>query len=83
MWTAFCDSRRGWTMSKDRFVLAPIKSPYSDNRNGEVVRIPKDEYNLLIDMKNESSMSKAQIVAKAIRFAYEHLEYGYEKEDEE
>lgn len=70
-------------MASDKFVLAPIKSNYSTSRNGEVVRIPTEEYNMLIDMKNESSMSKGQIVAKAIRFAYEHLEYGYDEGEEE
>lgn len=83
MRTAICNSRRGRFMSKDRFILAPIKRSYTDNKKGEVVRCPKDEYNLLVDMANESSMSMSQIVAKAIRFAYEHLEYGYEKEDDE
>ena len=67
-------------MSKDRFVLTPLESSYTNNRNGEVVRIPREEYNLLIDMKNESSESKSQIVAKAIRFAYEHLEYGFKRD---
>lgn len=70
-------------MSKDRFVLAPIKRSYTDNKKGETVRCPKDAYNTLVDMANESSMSMSQIVGKAIMFAYEHLEYGYEKEDEE
>lgn len=70
-------------MAKDRFVLAPIKREYTDNKKGETVRVSKDAYNTLVDMANESSMSMSQIVSKAIMFAYERLEYGYEKEDEE
>ena len=70
-------------MAKDRFVLAPIKREYTDNKKGETVRVSKDAYNTLVDMSNESSMSMSQIVSKAIMFAYERLEYGYEKEDEE
>lgn len=69
-------------MAKDRFVLAPIKREYTDNKKGETVRVSKDAYNTLVDMANESSMSMSQIVSKAILFAFEHLEYGYETEDE-
>ena len=70
-------------MSKDKFVLAPLKRQYTDNKKGETVHISKDAYNTAVDMANESSMSMSQIVSKAIMFAYEHLEYGYEKEEEE
>ena len=83
MRTAVCVGRRGWFMSKDRFVLAPLKREYTDNKKGETVRVSKDAYNTAVDMANDSSMSLSQIVSKAIIFAYEHLEYGYEKEDEE
>lgn len=70
-------------MSKDKFLLAPIKREYTDNKKGETVRVSKDAYNTLVDMANESVMSLSQIASKAIMFAYEHLEYGYEKEEEE
>ena len=70
-------------MSRDKFVLAPIKRPYTDNKKGETVRVSKTAYNTAVDMANESSMSMSQIVSKAIMFAYEHLEYGYENEEEE
>ena len=70
-------------MAKDKFILTPIKRGYTDNKKGEVVRVSKDAYNTAVDMTNESSMSMSQIVSKAIMFAYEHLEYGYEKEEEE
>lgn len=70
-------------MAKDRFVLAPIKREYTDNKKGETVRVSKDAYNTLVDMANESTMSMSQIASKAIMFAFEHLEYGYEKEEEE
>ena len=68
---------------KDRFILAPIKREYTNNPKGEVVRVSKDAYNSLVDMANESSMSMSQIVSKAIMFAYDHLEYGFEKEEDE
>lgn len=70
-------------MAKDKFILAPIKREYTDNKKGETVRVSKDAYNTLVDMANESSMSMSQIVSKAILFAHERLEYGYEKEDDE
>lgn len=70
-------------MAKDKFILTPIKREYTDNKKGEVVRVSKDSYNTAVDMANESSMSMSQIVSKAIMFAYEHLEYGYEKEEDE
>ena len=70
-------------MAKDKFILTPIKREYTDNKKGEVVRVSKDAYNTAVDMANESSMSMSQIVSKAIMFAYEHLEYGYEKEEDE
>ena len=70
-------------MANGKFILAPIKREYTENKKGETVRVSKDSYNTLVDMANESSMSMSQIVSKAIMFAYEHLEYGYEKEDEE
>ena len=68
-------------MSKDKFVLAPLKREYTDNKKGETVRVSKDAYNTLVDMANESSMSMSQVVSKAIMFAYEHLEYGYEEKE--
>lgn len=67
----------------DKFILAPIKRPYTENKKGETVRVHKDAYNTLVDMTNESTMSMSQIVSKAIMFAYEHLEYGFEKGEEE
>ena len=71
-------------MAKDKFILAPIKRQYTENKKGETVRCPKDAYNTLVDMANESSMSLSQIVGQAIMFAYEHLEYGFmEKEEKE
>lgn len=70
-------------MAKDKFILAPIKRTYTENKKGETVRVSKDAYNTLVDMANESTMSMSQIASKAIMFAYEHLEYGYEKEEEE
>ena len=70
-------------MSRDKFVLAPLKREYTDNKKGETVRVSKDAYNTAVDMANDSSMSLSQVVSKAIMFAYEHLEYGYEKEEEE
>lgn len=69
-------------MANGKFILAPIKRPYTDNKKGETVRVSKDAYNTLVDMANESSMSMSQIVSKAIMFAYENLEYGYEKEED-
>lgn len=68
-------------MAKDRFVLEPIKRGYTDNKHGETVRVSMKAYNTLVDMANESTMSMSQIVSKAIMFAYEHLEYGYEMEE--
>ena len=66
-------------MANDRFVLAPLRRPYTDNKKGETVRVSKEAYNTLVDMANESSMSMSQIVSKAIMFSYDHLEYGFEK----
>ncbi len=66
-------------MANDRFVLAPLQRPYTDNKKGETVRVSKEAYNTLVDMANESSMSMSQIVSKAIMFSYDHLEYGFEK----
>lgn len=70
-------------MGKNRFVLEPIKRQHTENKKGETVRVSKDAYNILVDMANESVMSMSQVASKAIIFAFEHLEYGYEKEDEE
>ena len=41
-------------MSKDRFILAPIKREYTENKKGETVRVSKDAYNTAVDMANES-----------------------------
>lgn len=70
-------------MAQEKFVLTPLKRTYTENKKGETVRVSKDAYNTLVDMANESTMSMSQIASKAIMFAYEHLEYGYEKEEEE
>lgn len=70
-------------MVQEKFVLTPLKRTYTENKKGETVRVSKDAYNTLVDMANESTMSMSQIASKAIMFAYEHLEYGYEKEEEE
>ena len=70
-------------MAQKRFVLTPLKRTYTENKKGETVRVSKDAYNTLVDMANESTMSMSQIASKAIMFAFEHLEYGYEKEEEE
>ena len=68
-------------MSKDRFVLTPLRRTYTENKKGETVRISKDAYHTLVEMANESTMSMSQIASKAIIFAFEHLEYGYERGD--
>ena len=70
-------------MAQEKFVLTPLKRTYTENKKGETVRVSKDAYNTLVDMANESSMSMSQIVSKAIIFAYERLEYGYEREENE
>ena len=70
-------------MASNKFVLTPIRREHTDSKKGEVVRVGKDAYNVLVDMANESTMSISQIASKAIMFAFENLEYGYEKEDEE
>lgn len=70
-------------MAQEKFLLTPLKRTYTENKKGETVRVSKDAYNTLVDMANESTMSMSQIASKAIMFAYEHLEYGYEKEEEE
>lgn len=70
-------------MAQDKFILTPLKRTYTENKKGETVRVSKDAYNTLVDMANESTMSMSQIASKAIMFAYDHLEYGFDKEDEE
>ena len=70
-------------MAQEKFVLTPLKRTYTENKKGETVRVSKDAYNTLVDMANESTMSMSQIVSKAIIFAYERLEYGYEREENE
>ena len=68
----------------DKFILKPIKRQHTQNGKGAMVRLHKNAYNILVDMTNESTFSMSQIASKAIMFAYEHLEYGYdEKECEE
>lgn len=70
-------------MAREKFVLTPLKRTYTENKKGETVRVIKDAYNTLVDMANESTISMSQIASKAIMFAFEHLEYGYEREEEE
>lgn len=70
-------------MAQEKFVLTPLKRTYTENKKGEAVRVSKDAYNTLVDMANESTMSMSQIASKAIMYAFEHLEYGYEREEEE
>lgn len=69
-------------MSNNKFILTPIKRTHTENKKGKTVRVSKDAYNTLVDMANESTMSMSQIASKAIMFAFEHLEYGYEREEE-
>lgn len=69
-------------MQQDKFILTPLKRTYTENKKGETVRVSKDAYNTLVDMANESTMSMSQIASKAIMYAFEHLEYGFEKEEE-
>ena len=83
MWAALLDSLKGEEMSKDKFILAHLKREHTDNKKGETVRVSKDAYNTAVDMANESSMSLSQVVSKAIMFAAEHLEYGYEEKEGE
>lgn len=68
-------------MSNNKFILTPIKRTYTENKKGEAVCVNKDAYNTLVDMANESTMSMSQIASKAILFAFEHLVYGFEKEE--
>lgn len=70
-------------MEQEKFVLTPLRRTYTENKKGETVRVSKDAYNTLVDMANESTMSMSQIASKAIMYAFEHLEYGYEREEEE
>lgn len=69
-------------MSNNKFILTPIKRTHTENKKVETVRVSKDAYNTLVDMANESTMNMSQIASKAIMFAFEHLEYGYEREEE-
>lgn len=78
----FTQLDRGKKMSNNKFILTPIKRTYTENKKGETVRVSKDAYNTLVDMANESTMSMSQIASKAIMFAFEHLKYGYEREEE-
>lgn len=66
---------------KDKFIIKPIKKQYAEDKSACTVRCPIDAYNTLVDMANDSCMSMSQIIGKAIMFAYEHLEYGYEEEE--
>ena len=67
----------------DKFILKPIKRQNTKNGKGAMVRLHKDAYNILVDITNESAFSMSQISSKAIMFAYEHLEYGYEEKESE
>lgn len=69
-------------MAESKFVLTPLKRTYTENKRGETVRVSMTAYNTLVDMSNDSVMSMSQIASKAIMFAFEHLEYGYEREGE-
>lgn len=70
-------------MAREKFILEPIRRQHTERSNGEVVRISKEAYNVLVDMANESVLNLGQVASKAILFAQEHLEYGYENNKEE
>ena len=83
MWITVLHGEIGAKKMASKFVLTPIKRQHTQNKKGETVRVHKDAYNILVDMTNESTFSMSQIASKAIMFAYEHLEYGYENKEEE
>ena len=67
---------------RDRFVLAPRTYRATANQS-ETVRVDGEAYNLLVEMANSSNLNLRQIVSKAIVFAYEHLEYRSEEENQQ
>mgnify|MGYP000023723945 CR=1 FL=1 len=70
-------------MFKDDFkVYVPGKLlQYSNNDRGEVIRIGKDQYNFLVDLYNESSLSMKGLIDTIIDQVRDHV--IIEKREEE
>lgn len=70
-------------MLKDDFkVYIPGKIlQYSNNDRGEVIRIGKDQYNFLVDLYNESSLSMKGLIDTIIDQVRDHV--IIEKREEE
>ncbi len=70
-------------MLKDDFkVYIPGKIlQYSNNDKGEVIRIGKDQYNFLVDLYNESSLSMKGLIDTIIDQVRDHV--IIEKREEE
>lgn len=64
------------------FKLKRKKLPYTTNTDRTTIRVSVEAYNTLVDMANESTMAIGKIASKAIMYAYEHLEFEEEGEEE-
>lgn len=69
------------TDKNENFVLAGKKLEHLKPGAQPVIRISVSAYNALVDMANESVLSRQEVASKAILFAQEHV--VYEREDKQ
>lgn len=62
----------------DKFIV-PARRKIKDSSNGCVVRVPREAYNALVDMYNESTLSMTKLAGMAIMYAAKNV--VYEKQD--
>ena len=61
--------------NKCEFLIPVRKKVPVPTRDGRKVRIEDDDYALLCEMYNESTLSFKELVGACVRFAYEHAVY--------
>lgn len=62
-------------MDKDSFVLPDRRKQKVTDGKDRIIKLPIKGYNLLVEMSNQSGLSMREIAARAIEYAYSHLEY--------
>lgn len=59
----------------ENFIVETKKCLFTDNPNGEVVRLSKDAYNKIVEVSNKTGVAKKHLVSQSVEFALRHIEY--------
>ena len=65
----------------ESFKVPARKRKVPDGKDGFKTRIPREAYEALVDMCNESTLSIKELAGRCIMYAYQNREYIREEDD--